>query len=221
MLILADFFDTVLRGVLLVGLSLALGGAVWGLWALRALSSPVPEAVTGRCLRLLEAGGVVVAICQALLLVLEGLQLADSIGRDVLGAFAATPHFDAATLRVVLALVLAGSARWLRAAPAAPQRRGLVAAVAVALAVSGAWLTHATARLENRGLLMALTVLHQTAAAVWLGVIVQLGALWRLARRRAGVDAVWPLLVARCSQIALVSVIVLLLSAAPLGWVYT
>jgi len=64
-------------------------------------------------------------------------------------------------------------------------------------------------------------VLHQTAAAVWLGVVVQLAALWRLARRRADVDAVWAELVARCSQLALASVIVLLLSAAPLGWLYT
>src|SRR5215469_13666231 len=154
MLVLAEFLDTVLRGALLVGLSLALGGVVWNLWALRGLSSPVPEAVTARCLRLLEVGAFADAVCQALLLALEGLRLADSLGQDVLGAFAATPHFDVAALRVFLALILTGSARWLRAAPAAPRRQTLVAGAAVALAVTGAWLTHGTARLELRGLLM-------------------------------------------------------------------
>jgi copper resistance protein D len=220
-LVLADFLDTVLRGALLLGLSLALGGAVWGLWAVRGLSSPVPEVVTRRCLRLLEAGGVVVGVCQALLLALEAVRLSDSLGQDALGAFVTTAHFEAAALRTVLALALAGSALWLRSAPGAPGRRALVAGVAALLAMSGAWLTHATARLEHRGLLMTLTVVHQASGAVWLGVLAQLAALWRLARRRGDVDVLWPELVARCSRLSLVTVIVLVVSASPLAWAYT
>lgn len=220
MLVLADFLDTLLRGALLVGLSLSLGGVAWGLWALRGLTR-VPEVVVGRCLLLLEAGGVTVAVCQVLLLALKALTLSDSLGPGVLGAFAATRHFEVGAARAVLALGLAGSARWLGRSPGARGGWSVATGLAVLLAASGAWLTHATARLDHRALLMALTVLHQAAGAVWLGALIQLGALWRLARRRAEVDALWPELVARCSRLALVSVIALALGAAPLAWAYT
>ena len=93
-------------------------------------------------------------------------------------------------------------------------------ALAVLLATSGAWLTHATGRLEYRGALMALTVFHQAGSAVWLGGLVQLGVLWRLARRSPEVDALWPDVVARFSRLALVAVIALVASAVPLVWVY-
>src|SRR5215475_11980443 len=72
---------------------------------------------------------------------------------------------------------------------------------------SPAWLTHATGRLEHRAPLMVLTVLHQVAAAAWLGGLVQLAVVGRLARRDADVDARWPELVARFSRLALAAVL--------------
>jgi putative copper resistance protein D len=220
-LVLADFVDTLLRGGMLVGLALSLGSVAWGLWVLRALPSRIPEVVRRRCLGLLEAGGAVLALAQALLLALKALTLSDWLGSGVLGDFAATLYFKAGAARVLLALGLAGTASWLKRAPSAPARWGVASCLAVVLAASGAWLAHAASRLEHRGALMALTVFHQTGAAIWLGGLIQLGALWRLTRRHAVVDDLWPELVARFSRLAMASVAALVLAGVPLAWVYT
>lgn len=221
MLVLADFLDTLLRGAVLMGLSLSLGSVAWGLWVLRALPPRVPQVIGRRCLGLLEAGGVVLALAQLLLLALKALTLSDSLGSGVLGDFAATRYFEAGVARAVLALGLVGAARWLRRAPGARARWGVLSCLAILLAASGAWLAHATGRLEHREVLMTLTAFHQTGASIWLGGLVQLGGLWRLARRHARVDALWPELVARFSRLAMASVAALILGGVPLAWVYT
>jgi len=99
MLFLADFLDTLLRGAVLAGVSLALGGLAWQLWVGRPWQHRVPEAAVRRGLTLLAWGAVVVAAAQALLLVLKALVLSDSFGRDALGSFVVTLHFIAAADR--------------------------------------------------------------------------------------------------------------------------
>ncbi len=221
MLVLADFLDSLLRGVLLVSFSLTVGSIPWGLWVLRGLPSPMAELARERCLRILEVGAAVLALCQLMLLTLKALLLAESLGADAVGAFAGTAHFAAGAARTVLALLLAITARRLRRSPDA-SGGWLVATVLVALlAASGGWLTHASGRLEQRGLLMTLTVVHQAAAGAWLGGLVQTATLWRLVRRRVDADATWSSVVARFSGLAVGYVCVLVLAAIPLAWMYT
>ncbi len=220
MLVLADFLDTLLRGILLLGVSVSLGSVAWGLWVLRAREAGVPPAVWERCLRLLEVGAIVLALAQILLLALRVATLSDFLGPGVFRDFAATRQFEAGAARAVVALGLAVTARWLEAAPGAHGRWALATVLAVLLATSGAWLTHATGRLDYRGALMALTVFHQAGSAIWLGGLVQLGLLWPLTRRSPDVDTLWPDLVARFSRLALLAVIALVASAIPLVWVY-
>ena len=221
MLVLADFLDTLLRGGVLLGVSLVLGSVAWSLLVLRSLPWGAPAAVRSRALRLLEVGAVLLALAQALALALKCLMLSDALGSSALGDFVATRHFEAGAARALLALGLAWTARWLRGAPRASARWVVASGLAILLAASGAWLTHATGRLEHRALLMTLTVVHQAAGAIWLGGLIQLGGLWRLARRDPAVDALWPELVARFSRMALVSVVILILGGVPLAWVYT
>src|SRR5262249_20707211 len=220
-LVLADFLDTLLRGGVLLGVSLALGSVAWSLLVLRSLPSGAPETIRVRALRLLEIGAVVLALAQVLVLALKCLMLSDSLGSSALGDFVATRHFEAGAARALLALGLAWTARWLRGAPRASPRWVVASGLAILLAASGAWLTHATGRLEHRALLMTITVVHQAAGAIWLGGLIQLGGLWRLARRDPAVDALWPDLVARFSRMALVSVVILIFGGVPLAWVYT
>ena len=78
---------------------------------------------------------------------------------------------------------------------------------------------YALGRPESRAVLVALTVTHQLGAAIWIGGLVQLAALWRLARRDPDLDAAWPELVRR-SGLATAAVVVLVLSAIPLTWSY-
>ena len=221
MLILADFLDSLLRGAVLVSLSLALGGVAWGLWVLRGMPAGTLPPLIRRSLRLLQLGAITLAVGQALLLALKSARLMDSLGPDALGAFARTEHFDAGVARAGLALALAIAARVLERAPSSARRWAAVTVLASLVALSSAWLTHATGRLEHRAPLMALTVLHQVGAAAWLGGLVQLAVVGRLARRDADVDARWPELVARFSRLAVTTVLVLVASAAPLAWTYT
>src|SRR5262249_26560229 len=207
MLVLAEFVDTLLRGILLLGVSLSIGGVAWGLWVLRVREAGAPTVACIRCLRLLEIGAVVLALSQILLLALRAATLSDFLGPGVFRDFAATHLFQAGVARAVLALAMAGAARWVRAGRRRPRGGAMLTGLAILLAMSGAWMTHATGRLEFRGGLMALTVFHQTGSAVWLGGLIQLGALWRLARRRADVNAVWPEIVSRFSRLALICVI--------------
>lgn len=221
MLILAGFLDSILHGTVLVSFCLTVGSVVWGLWVLRGVPPRIPAPVGARCVRLLELGAVTLALGQLLLLALKAMMLSESLGAGTLVDIARTEYFSAGIARAALALGLAGTARALERAPGAAGRWAMAGLLALALAGSSAWLSHATGRLEHRGPLMALTVLHQVGAAVWLGGLIQLAGLGRLARHRAEVDALWPELVARFSRMAMVSVLVLAAGAVPLAWTYT
>jgi copper resistance protein D len=216
----ADFVDSLLGGAILVALSLAVGGVVWTLAVLRPWRPGVERRLLQRALALTALGAAVLVLVQAAILTIKALLLVDYLGPSALTHFAATLQFRAGTARAASAAGLAAAALWLRARPAARGRLALVAGLAVVVTLTGAWLVHAAGRLEMRGTLMALTVLHQLAAAVWVGGLVQLTALWALARRDPGAAAAWPILVARFSRTALVAVAGLLAAGAPLGVLY-
>src|SRR5262245_57029216 len=142
-----------------------------------------------------------------------------TLGRNPLADLFATTYFVVGVVRTLLALALAATAVRLRAAPVT-NGWAVVSMLAGAIVLGGAWLTHASSRLESRAVLLTLTVMHQLGAAIWLGGLVQLGALWRLARRDPELDAAWPKLVRRFSSLATVVVVALVLSAIPLTWSY-
>jgi putative copper resistance protein D len=219
-MVLADFLETLLHAALLGGAALALGGVAWGVAVLRAWRGDQPRAAVARCLALVSGGAAVLAVCQAALLTSKALALSRSLGPDTLAEFATTPYFGAGSARALLALGLAGAALWLGRAPAVRGRWLVTGALAAAIAISGGGLSHAAGRLEHRGLLTALTVLHQAAVAVWLGGLLQLAALWALARRHPDVGACWPALRARFSPLAIGCVSTLLLTGAALAWLY-
>ncbi len=221
MVFLADLLDSLLRAAVLTGVSLVLGGVVWGLWVLRPWQPRVPDKAIRRGLALIIVGAVTVIAAQTLLLVVKALVLSDAFGRGAIGDFAVTVHFVAGALRIVAGIAVVGGVIWLRRAMRVPGRWAALTVLAALLSASGAWLTHATGRVEDRAVLMALTALHQVAAAVWVGGLLHLASCWHLARRQSEVDALWPTFVGRFSRLALASVAVLLVTALPLTWTYT
>src|SRR5262249_10606688 len=91
---------------------------------------------------------------------------------------------------------------------------------AAALIASGAWQVHAAARLDDRASLMVLTTAHELGAAVWAGGLVHLVAAGRVIRATPALASTWTLLLARFSRLAIASVALLLVTAAPLAWAY-
>jgi putative copper resistance protein D len=217
----ADFADSLLRGSILLALSLALGGVGWGLVVLRAPGAPPERAAAARrCVSVIVLGAILLVVVQAAFLGISAAVLLADLGAGRSPALLATLPFRAGIVRAVLGLVLAGAALLLLGAPTVRGRWRLATLAALAVAGSGAWLVHGAARLEGRALLMTCTTLHQVAAAVWTGGLVQLGLAWRLARRDAALARDWPQLVTRFSQLALGCVIALVASSSPLVWTY-
>ncbi len=216
----ADFSDNLFGGALLVALSLAGGGVVFALAVLRPGRSGMPASALVACARLTALGAAAMAVLQVAVLLLKVAVLSELTGTGALAKFAATLQARAGLTRATLAVLLAVAALRILRAPAQRGAWLVTAALAAVVCTSSAWLVHGAGRLEHRAALMTLTVLHQVGAAVWVGGLLHLAALWRLGRHDVEVSAVWPDLVARFSQVAFASVAGVLLVALPLGVVY-
>jgi putative copper resistance protein D len=216
----ADFSDSLLSGALLICLSLVLGSLSWAFFVLPSWEGRGGERSLRRCVGLLAAGAAGLALCQLMSLALKNAVLSHLLGAEALGRFSATLQFRAGLARASLAALLAMMAWWLRGKPRSRPRWAITASLAAALAVCGAWLVHGAGRPEGRVPLMVLTVLHHVGAATWFGGVIQIAALWRLARRDAEVDALWIASVRRFSRVGVASLLLLLASAVPLAWYY-
>ncbi|MDL2337698.1 MAG: CopD family protein [Pseudomonadota bacterium] len=216
---IANFIDDLMGGFQLVGLAMLVGSIVWALSVLRVASplSGAPEATLTLSARILRWGALLLAGAQALKIVTKGLVLAATLGTLPLADYASTVQFEAGSIRLLLALVAAAAAAWIAQAPQSLGRWHVGSAVAAAVVVSGGWLVHAVGRFEGRELLMQITVLHQLVAAVWVGGVVQLLALWRASRRDAGLRDFWPEAVARFSPVGMLCVAVLVVTGVALA----
>src|SRR5262245_50018499 len=109
MTLLAGFIDVLLRGLGLIALSAAIGGAAFALAVLRPLPArdPVIELALARALGLIAAGAWVLAASRAaILLVLHPWALADDDGRWPVAAFLTTDFGRAGVAGVALAVAL-------------------------------------------------------------------------------------------------------------------
>src|SRR2546425_137821 len=181
---MAGFVDVVLRGLILVLTSVALGGVAWLRFVLRAEPHVKPDAPTALALRAMAAAGAGAALAQATVVLVGLASVADAHGTWPLAAFFETTFALTASARVMLAAAVAALALTMtrRAAP-----RGAWTALAVTatlLVASSAVVSHAGARVEWRAPPLALDAAHQVAAALWVGGAG--GAALQLRRGRAG-----------------------------------
>ena len=219
---LADFLLSLLDYFALLSLSLVLGGVAWGLFVLRAGRHSFADEgmLARRCVKVLFAGAVGLALTQPMELGITAWFLGEALQQPPFPAFFYTPQFQGGMTRAILAAGVAVAAAWLGRRPGAARRWAAVTFLAVLLAASGAWLTHAVERFDDRVQLMVLTSLHQLAGAVWLGGLLQLAAAWRLIRRWPGFDAFWPALLGRFSKLAMASVLLLVITGSAVAWPY-
>ena len=183
---MAGFVDVLLRGLILVLTSVALGGVAWLRFVLRAEPHVKPEARTALALRTIAAAATGAALAQAAVVLVGLTAVADVHGAWPLAAFFETTFALTATARVVLAAAVAALAFTLarRAAPRLPWTALTV--TATLLVASSAVVSHAVARVEWRAPLIALDAAHQVAAALWIGGLAHL-VLSAIADGRAGV----------------------------------
>ena len=211
---LANFLDDLMGDLALIGLCIVAGSLFWGGFVLRVQteltrSSP---AMLRRWVGLLRFGAWLLAAAQAAKLLTKATEVAATFGELPWEAYATTVQFDAGALRVALAASLAWASARLSRRPSSRMSWALVVGLTAPLVVSGAWLVHAVGRLEARGVLMTLTVIHQLAAAVWVGGVVQLLALSRLRKSDTAAARFWPIAVTRFSGLGVGAVAGLLVT---------
>lgn len=220
---IADFLDALLGGVDLIFYSMTVGGMFWYLiiikpWKIRYDSNSL---IINRGLNLLVYGSFVLAGVQLLDLVMKAILAAENLGAWPFPAFSKTTQFQAGIFRIASALSLALYLKLYLPGRSFSKPAWIGAyALMIPLVVVGAWLVHGAARFENRELLMVATVLHQIAAAVWIGGIFQLLRLWLLKRYNQEIADFWPVLVGRFSKLGMTSIGILLLTGVPLVWNY-
>src|SRR5215468_11130415 len=171
---MAGFVDVLLRGLILVLTSVALGGVVWLRVVLRAEPHVKPDAPMALALRAIAGAAAGTALAQAAI-VLVGLgAIADAHGTWPLTDFFHTTFAVTATVRVILAATVTALAVTMA-------RRAASGALWTALTVSGTLLvassavvSHAVARVEWRVPLLGLDAVHQVAAALWVGGLAHL-----------------------------------------------
>src|SRR2546429_548022 len=214
---MAGFVDVLLRGLILVLTSVALGGVAWLRFVLRAEPHVKPDAPTALALRTIAAAATGAALAQAAVVLVGLTAVADAHGAWPLAAFCETTFALTATARVVLAAAVAALGFTLarRAAPRLPWTALTV--TATLLVVSSAVVSHAVARVEWRAPLIALDAAHQVAAALWIGGLAHLG-LFAIADGRAGVTA--PATIRRFSALAFRSMAAIVLAGVALTLAY-
>ena len=205
---LLPFLDVLLRGAVLSGQALALGGLGFALLILRPLArrEPDPRSLFHPTLRLTALGAAGAAAAQVLSLVLHVRALADEAGWLVAEVLW-TPFFLASLLRAFACLGVIAGCRAVRRKPGTPAGWAASIGCGLVLAAGSAWTSHAAARLDHRGVLLGLDALHQLAAVVWVGGLVHLFAAARRAERP------WPnAVLRRFSAVALAAVAMLVVA---------
>ena len=207
MLKLVDIFGylaVILSAATLVAQSLLLGGLVFSFWIARPganLADDSLEQVRSRSLRLFRSSAIGLVLIQLLYLYVNSTVLMASaeIGfREVTGAnfFIASSIMLVCSLVIVVLIALHRHTVWLLVL--------LVAGVLIASVMTD----HAASRIEGRALLISLTLLHVTATGFWIGGLPFLLMGLHVSRERA---TQW-YLTQRFSQLALISVVVLVAS---------
>lgn len=220
---IADFLDSLVGGIDLVCYSLAIGSLFWGLLILQPWKNRTEynEILLSRTVELAYKGAFALAMVQGFKIILKIWLMAALLDRWPFPEFAHTTQFIGGMIRMILALLLAYYChRHLSAASFSRYSWSTAATLAVPLVVSGAWLVHGAGRFEDTALLMSLTVIHQLAAAAWIGGVFQLVNLWLLRQQEKVPAELWPDLLRRFSTLGIASVAVILASGVPLALEY-
>lgn len=220
---IADFLDSLIGGFDLICYSLTIGGLFWGLFVLRPWNNHngYNAELLQRTIALIYKGGFLLAAAQLFKIILKVWLMTAVLERWPFPEFASTTQFIGGIIRTLLTVFLAGYCyQYLSKNPASKAHWTMAAVVALPMIISGAWLVHAAGRFESQFILMSLTVIHQLAAAAWIGGIFQLVNLWLLRKNNQVAAKLWPLMLRRFSRFGIASVAMILVSGVPIALQY-
>ena len=220
---IADFLDSLVGGFDLICYSLVIGGLFWGLFVLRPWRDTTESsaALLQKTVQLIYKGGFYLAGAQLFKIVLKVWLMTAILERWPFPEFAETTQFVGGLIRALFILVLAGYCFLFLKENTYSKKHWVIALlVAIPMIVSGAWLVHAAGRFDNQAVLMTLTVIHQLAAAAWVGGVFQLLNVWSLKKNKHVSNQLWPLMLSRFSVFGMASVLVILLSGLPMALQY-
>ncbi len=220
---IADFLDSLIGGFDLICFALAIGSLFWGLFVLRPWNNNdgYNAVLLQRTITLLYKGGFWLAAAQIFKIILKIWLMAAVLDRWPFPEFAGTTQFIGGIVRAALTVVLAGYCYlYLSKNPFSKQHWITASIVALPMIISGAWLVHGAGRFENQVTLMSLTVIHQLAAAAWIGGIFHLVNLWLLRNSKQVPAELWPLLLKRFTTFGIASVAMILVSGLPIALQY-
>lgn len=220
---IADFLDSLIGGFDLICYSLAVGSLFWGLFVLRPWNyqDGYSAVLLQKTITLLYKGGFWLAAAQFFKIILKVWLMTSVLERWPFPEFAETTQFIGGIIRTVLAVFSAGYCyQYLSKNPFSKQHWITAGILALPMIISGAWLVHGAGRFENQVFLMSLTVIHQVAAAAWIGGIFQLVNLWLLRSSKQVADGLWPLMLKRFTKFGIASVGMILISGLPIALQY-
>ena len=202
---------------------MAIGGLLWGLFILKpwASSPHNNEVIVKQCIRLIYIGSYALIITQLFKLVLKLWLMTASLERWPLADLIQTTQFQAACFRIIFALLLTVYVNSILKHHINSKKHWIQTfLLALPLICVGAWLVHGASRLENSELLMFLSVIHQLAAAIWVGGIFQLLLIWKLSKQSLFNSELWPVLLWRFSALGLVAALILVASGLAISLHY-
>ncbi|MGZ5006279.1 MAG: copper resistance D family protein [Methylobacter sp.] len=220
---IADFLDSLIGGFDLICYSLTIGSLFWGLFVLRPWQPQdgYSEALLQKTIALIYKGSIWLAGAQLFKIILKIWLMTAVLERWPFPEFADTTQFIGGLIRTALTLFLAAYCyQYLSKHPFSKKYWIGSGIAALPMVISGAWLIHGAGRFENQQTLMSLTVIHQLAAAAWIGGIFQLVNLWLLHSAKQVSVELWPLLLKRFSAVGIASVAMILISGLPMALEY-
>jgi len=220
---IADFLDSLIGGFDLICFCLLIGGLFWGLFILRPWQNQpgYPLELSEKTVDLIVKGGFYLAGAQVFKVILKIWLMTALLNRWPFPEFAGTTQFIGGIVRTLFILLLTAYChKSLRQNPLSRQHWQTANLLALPMLISGAWLVHAAGRFEDRWYLMSLTVIHQVAAAIWIGSIFQLVNIWLLRYQRKIPDTLWPRFLKEFSPYGMAAVLGILLSGLPIALKY-
>ncbi len=221
---IANYLDSLIGGIDLAFFSMAIGGLFWSLFVLRPWRKAevhYNNALIDKTVDLIYFGSKALVLTQLVKIGLKIWLMVATLGKSPFPAIFNTLQFQAGILRAGFAFGLVLFIKHSLKHNTRSKLHWLLAiAIIIPLMICAAWLVHGASRLEDREFLMSLTVIHQAAAAVWVGGVMQILALWRLKKQNAIAIELWPMLLNRFTFLGIAAVAILLASGTPLAWYY-